>query len=163
MSFYSSICLVANSGVRAPSPLEVTAILREIGIIGQTRRVDEFGNLSEDLSNFFVNHPGREINDSLFAPDSVALGEKIEILDPDGDFTGKGWALRIHGNGYFYPLTHVELCGFLDLPKMIRLSDAIGAKFGGSFEWPLLRGRKVLEKTVIRKSDGWSWFGSQSV
>lgn len=163
MSFYSSLCLIANADVRSPSPEQITALLRECGVIGPTRKVGDIGNLSEDLSEYFVAHKAREKNESLFAPDSVGFHEKIEILDPDDEFTGKGWAITIHGNGYFFPLTNHELSSFLDTPKIQKMSELINGNLGGRFKWPLIRGRKILNKALIRNPGGWCWFGSQSL
>lgn len=163
MSFYSSLCLVANTGVRRPAPDEISRLFAQTGVVEPSRAQNEFGNLADDLIAFFTSHRAQEQNERFFTPDSLSFRNDIQIMDTEGEYTGKGWTLSIHGNGYFYPLTPRDMDAFVRLPKIVRLQTELETLLGGRFRPPLLKGRGTLARTAINDQGGWRWFGSQSM
>ena len=163
MSFYSSVCLVANRGVRAPSNTEAKAFMLECDVIEPGHADSPFGNLSKDLVQYFANHVAHKENDRFFTPDTISMQRGIEIMDPEGDYEGSGYSISINGYGYFFPLEVVDFKEFLSLPKIVSLQQKAEKQFGGRFKAPLIRGRRVLADTLISSEGEWAWFGSQSL
>lgn len=163
MGFYSSLSLVANVGVRAPAKEEVFQLFTDTRVLEPSRSQNEFYNLADDLIAFFTKHEAKMKNDRFFTPDTISFRMEIQILDPDGDYEAEGFMISIHGNGYFYPLTHNDFVPFLANPKLTALKTEVQHRFGGRFRQPILMGRKVLQRALIDSSGDWCWFGSQSL
>ena len=163
MSFYSSLCLVANTGVRSPTQQEVFDLFMELSVLEPSRANNEFYNLADDIIAYFTSHDGQKTNDRFFTPDTISFRPEIQIMDLDGLYEGRGFTLSLHGNGYFHPLAPLDFLKFLQSSKMSALKTEVQRRFGGRFRRPVFKGRNILNRTIIDGSGDWHWFGSQSM
>lgn len=163
MSFYSSLCLVANEGFRIPTDHELRELFKECGLLHPERSDQRFGNLTPELWDYFSALPQRVENEQLFRPDTISGRVGIEIHDGDGDYKGAGYTITISGGGYFWPLTPEDLQTVVNGPKLRRLAVESATRFGGRFVSPRFRGKRTLGKNRIDGSGDWWWFGSQSM
>lgn len=163
MSFYSSIVLAANEGVRPPTLEAAHALLGELGLLDPRKANDEFGNLADQVTALFRDPGALAENDRFFGPDSIRLSEGIEVLSPYGDYTGPGWSVVIHGNGYFFPWGLSELRDrAVRSPALARLRAAVEERFGGRFVFPPADA-ELLRARLIDTAGGWAWFASESM
>jgi hypothetical protein len=163
MSAYSFLCLVANNGFQSPSAGDLQKLFTETGLLHPERADRQFGNLTPEFWSYFNQLPERAQNDRLFRPDTISGHGRIELHDIDGDYAGPGYAIRISGEGYFWPLATSDLQQIVKHPKLHKMAFEAASRFGGGFHPPRFRGKKVLKKTLIDSSGPWHWFGSQSV
>ena len=166
MSFYSALVLAANTELRDPTPEKARALFGQLGLLrpdapdyGLEHGLD---NLAADITALFDDRAAQDQNKHFFTPDSIGLFEAVEVTGPDCDYTGKGWSVRIHGNGYLFPwdLDAVR-ARVIATPKLARLRIAMREQFGGRFRWPL-RGRTLRDRLIDGES-GWVWFMSESL
>jgi hypothetical protein len=163
MSFYSSLVLAANEGVRPPTPEAIRSLLGELGLLDPRSADDEFGNLAAHVADLFRDPAAHAENDHFFCPDSVGLLAEVTVQSPDGDYTGPGWCVTVHGNGYFFPWELADLRGHaIRSPALARLRDAVEARFGGRFVFPPAD-EELLRARLIDWAGGWAWFASESV
>lgn len=163
MSAYSALILAANQGVRPPTPEEARALFLEVGVLDLHNADEEFGNLATQVGELFDDADARSQNDGFFAPDTISLASDIDLLAPDGDYSGPGWCVRIHGNGYFFPWTLAEVGERATRsPILTRLREAVEARFGGRFVFPTAD-EEFLRERLIEHAGGWAWFGSESL
>lgn len=163
MSFYSSLVLAANNGVQPPTPAGLRSLLGDLGLLDPQHADAEFGNLAAHVTDLFRDPAARAENDRFFCPDSIGLLAEVEVMSPDGDYTGPGWCVTIHGNGYFFPW---ELSDLRDRvvrsPALSRLWAAVEEQFGGRFVFPAAD-EELLRSRLIGGSGGWAWFASESM
>ncbi|MBX9623111.1 MAG: hypothetical protein K2X82_04785 [Gemmataceae bacterium] len=179
MSFYSSLVLAANDGVRRPSGEEVTAVLAECGLhgpqYGQWGFEDPpnpgtemaWGGLADHISDLFSDPAAAAENDRFFTPDTVgyyAGAEGVQVHSPDGDYIGPGWSINISGYGYFFPWEFADLRDrALRTHALARLKATVQERFGGRFVLPPGEDGDLLRSRLIDGVDGWLWFACESM
>jgi hypothetical protein len=163
MSFYSSLLLAANAGVRVPTPEAVRALCKELGLIDPEARLPGIGDLHPAVTALFADPAAEAENWRFFCPDSIGFDTELHIEGPDMDYAGPGCAVSIHGNGYFFPW---ELKDFrervVNTPLLRDLRREVQKRFGGRLVYP--PGAEAdLRTRWIDGDDGWVWFGSESM
>lgn len=166
MSFYSAIVLAANTELRDPTPENARDLFNQLGLVRSD--APEYGlehgldNLAVDITALFDDRDALDQNRHFFAPDSISFREGVEVEGPDCAYTGKGWQVRIHGNGYLFPwdLDAVR-SRVTSTPKLARLRIAMHERFGGQFRWPFRK--RALRDRLIDGESGWVWFMSESL
>jgi hypothetical protein len=164
VSFYSSIVLAANSGVRNISVDAARSLLTELELLDSARGINDFCNLRDDISALFADDAARAQNRLFFCPDTISFRGEIAVLSNEGDFEGEGYSFSIHGNGYFYPWNLGMLREIVvRTPKLMKLRSEVEARFGGRFAFPNDQDDEAhLRERMIDGSTGWLWFGSES-
>jgi hypothetical protein len=163
MSFYSALVLAANDGVQPPTPEAVRSLLGELGLLDPQHADDRFGNLAAHVTDLFRDPAARAENDRFFCPDSIGLKAEVEVQSPDDDYTGPGWCVTVHGNGYFFPWERADLRDrVVRSPALARLREAVEERFGGRFVFPPAD-EELLRARLIDGAGGWAWFASESI
>ncbi|MFO0796948.1 MAG: hypothetical protein U0804_05685 [Gemmataceae bacterium] len=164
MSFYSSLVLAANADVRAPQLGEVRDLLAGLGLIDAADSGPQDFSASDAVAALFRDAQARAENNRFFFPSAFSLSPDIEVNGPDDLYTGPGWSLHLHGNGYFYPWGLTELRDrVVRSPVLVGLRAAMAARFGGRFVFPTA-GSELLRPRVIDGDDsGWVWLPSEDV
>lgn len=162
MSAYSALILAANEGLRKPSPGQAISLFDELGLLRPDGREDPFGNLADDITALFHDPAAQAENRRFFAPDSIGIADGVEVGGPDCEYRGRGWSVRIHGNGYLFPwdLNTVRTRVLINT-KLVRLRAELERRFGGRFQFPTRR--TELRERLIDLGDGWAWFLSESM
>lgn len=166
MSFYSSLVLAANTDVRIPSEQGMRTLLFNLGILKRDDPNDQFGDLADDITDLFRDQSALNENPHFFCPDSVAFGAEIDICAPEAEepYTGTGYSVRLHGNGYFYPWTAADVRErAIRTPKLQRLRQVLQAQLGGRFVIPREHEAVLREAWLEGSDEGWMWFGCESV
>jgi hypothetical protein len=163
MSFYSSLVLAANEGVRPPKPGEVRELLAGLSLIDpQDPGADDF-TVADSVGALFRDPAARAENDRFLFPSGIGMQAGVEVMTPDGTYEGPGWCVQVHGYGYFFPW---ELSDLRDRairsPILSGLRAAIASNFGGRFVFPAAD-EKVLRSRLIDGAGGWVWLASEDV
>jgi hypothetical protein len=161
MSFISAIVLAANRGVR-PSRAEIQTLFVDVGLLHSEHGDAEYSNLASDISDLFADAAAIGENDRFFCPDSIGYFESIEIFAENGVFEEPGWAIHIHGNGYFFPWSLDMLRHRIaSSAKLCQLRKEVNIRFGGQFVFPEVDG--FIRERWIDGENGWVWFASESM
>lgn len=162
MSFYSSLVLAANDGVRPPRQGEVRDLLAGLGLIDPADPGPDDFAVSDAVAALFRDSAARAENDRFFRPSGIAMSQGVEVMYPDGTYTGSGWSLQIHGWGYFFPWGLADLRNrVVGSPVLSGLPAAFAAGFGGRFVFPAAD-EDVLRSRLI-DGGGWVWLASEDV
>lgn len=163
MSFYSSLVLAANGGGAPPTPDTVLPLLDELGLLDPHYARSPFWHLAGHVTALFDDPAALAENDRFFCPDGIGLWGEVQVLADDGEYSGPGWCVTVHGNGIFYPW---ELADLRDRavrsPALARLRAAVEGRFGGRFVFPPAD-EEFLRSRLIDGAGGWAWFASESV
>ena len=163
MSFYSSLTLAANSGVKNFAADKVRVIFDKCELLNQTRGELEIGNLAVDITGLFDDPDAIRENPHFFCPDTISIGESVEISAIDGEYACVGWCVTIHGNGYFFPWNVATIRErVIQTSKLQNLQRLIETQFGGQFSFPESE-RHFLTDRRVHGRDGWVWFISESM
>jgi hypothetical protein len=163
MSFYSSLVLAANDGVRTPEPGEVHALFVQLGLIDPIDSERGGCTVSDAVSNLFLDPVARAENDRFFSPSEIEWSEEVNVMHPDGTYEGLGWSIRIHGCGYFWPWELTDLRDrVIQSPILTRLREALEGRFGGRFVFPAADA-ELLRSRLIDGSSDWVWLSSEDV
>ena len=162
MSFYSELVLAANDGIAEISEEAVRAVFGEVGLLQAGREREKFCNLSDDITNLFCDEDARRQNTQFFCPDSIGFHRSIEIMGNDMYFKGSGYAISIHGNGYFFPWNADALRRrVVGYSKLRQLRKRLEEVCGGGFVFP--KNKPELSERWIDGEKGWMWFMSESL
>ncbi len=163
MSFYSSLVLAANTGVRNISPASERSLCRKVELLRSDGNDLEIGNLAEDEVILFNDAHALHENSHFFCPDTISFHESVEIDAYDGEYSGFGWSITIHGNGYFFPWDAATIRErVIRNIKLQNFKHFVEAEFGGFFTFPdsdLI----FLRERWVDGTDGWIWFISESM
>ena len=162
MSIYSALVLAANEGVEPISPHDFRNLLNGLSLIHPEATDDDWGNLADNVVDLFRDAEAQTANDRFFRPQSISLMEPVEIHAPDGDYSGPGWCVQIHGYGYFFPWELSDLQKrVVNTPALLALQTAVEQRFGGRFTFPETDESRLRARLIDGKG-AWTWFASES-
>ena len=163
MSFYSSIIFAANTAVRATDPPVMQSVLSQIGLLELDSNFPHLKPVANSVSQMFRDSSALRLNPNFFCPDSIGFNTRFEIIAEGGDYSGEGFSISIHGNGYFYPWEFSDLQErILGSTVLQALSRILPELLGGRFDFPPTK-ESFLRSRMIVRQNGWAWFASESL
>ena len=179
---YSSILLVANSGVTGLTDDLAEILLMECGLARDEFDHEVEGLLDDENDEELLEDEGVDfgIHDSIYAifddasahndnyrffcPDGIGFSRELELSSPHfGDvYEDEGWCFKFGGPGYFYPWTDHDLqTRFTRNEKLMKFRETVQQRFGGEFIQP--QGYDAMFEDIwLDGTDGWLWFGCQT-
>lgn len=165
MSFYSSIIFCANHGYdKSITKADVVALALKHSIIRTDKAWAEgLYETSTWIGDMFESEEKRKENERLFAPGDFSLSHDIEFYSWDDSFDGKGIAVNLSGNGYFFPYEPREMLEVMLSHESLKLFiEELETMIGGHYTAPKLHHRKLFRNYAIFRNSGWAVLFSET-